>query len=135
MKFRDIPLTFLAMGVGAGVWVWIAKTAGRAEAWDSLEYFSKGLPIMFGTAFFLGLLSNKVAVRWAIFLIAPQFILWFLTNKDASLTLYAGILFMVYLLCCSVCAHVGAFVHFTVSLATPKKKTKPPETPTLNPAT
>jgi hypothetical protein len=70
---RDHWLCLAAIVGGAAIWIFVALSSGRAEAWDSDLYFSVGIPAACLVSMALAFFGPKRPWRWGVLPFAGQF--------------------------------------------------------------
>jgi hypothetical protein len=102
----------LAIGSGAGLWIWAAQAAGKLEAWDGPYYFSRVIPALALVSAACGFLAPRHAWRWPSLIYLSQFIVMIGQAKPPVGPLAPlGLTMMALLALVNVApAYLGAFV-------------------------
>lgn len=105
---RDHWLLLAAFAAGAAIWIFIAMTTGRPEAWDSGIYFSLGLPTACILAFALGVVEPARSWRWGVAPFAGQFLTMLLMQGVGNLLPLGVLVFAVISVPAVIAARIGA---------------------------
>jgi hypothetical protein len=102
----------LAIGSGAGLWIWAAQAAGKLEAWDGPYYVSRVIPALALVSAACGFLAPRHAWRWPSLIYLSQFIVMIGQAKPpvGPLAPLGFIMMAVLALVNVVPAYLGAFV-------------------------
>ena len=101
----------LSLASGAAVWLGVAWTTGRREAWDSEIYWTAGYPILAAFAAVCGWLVPGRAWRWPLLAMLVQPVVMLVQDPAGGSMLPLGlILFGVLSLPLIPAAYLGAFV-------------------------
>jgi len=110
-KRSDI-LIFLALAFfGLIIWLAISRITGHTEAWDSLRFFTIGMPALIFIATVAGAIRPGRSFLWGTATIAFQPIALFAVNKQPDPLMVVGLLFFVaFALPCAIGAFLGGFL-------------------------
>ncbi len=96
--------------IGAALWVYIAWTTDRVEAWDSDLYFPFAFPAIALVAAVVSFFVPQRSWRWAMLPFAGQALVAFIENPTANLLPLGLVMFAVLGAVCMIPAAVGAAI-------------------------
>jgi hypothetical protein len=106
---RDVWLYAVALAVGICVWLAVAHTTGKREAWDSEVYFSFGMPIVCAISLLLGAAQPRRSWRWGATPLAGQFATMLVTQGVGNLLPLGVIVFAILSIPSILTARLGAY--------------------------
>jgi hypothetical protein len=107
---RDYWLYLIAAICGAAIWIAIAQTTGRTEAWDSGLYFSVGIPAVCFVSMAFGYFEPNRSWRWGVLPMVGQFVWMILSQGPGNLLPLGVVVFGVLSVPPIIGARVGAFI-------------------------
>ena len=110
MTKRQIFISIILSIIGLTVRIAISKISNKTEAWDSTNYFSIGLPIMFAASGVAGFIEPKHRWRWGLFVVVLQPIALFGQGEVGPFAILGVIYFLFYFLLASGCAFLGNMI-------------------------
>ena len=101
----------IAVGSGAGLWIWAARASGTLEAWDGPFYFSRVVPALAFIAAGCGFLAPRGAWLWPALMYGSQFVVMVgQAKRPIGPLAVVGYLMTVGLtVLCTIPAYAGAF--------------------------
>ena len=106
----DLVAYFIAAAAGAGCWLYITITNGRAEAWDTGTYFVVFLPAIILVTALLGFFFPRRVWRWPATAFGSQALVLFLSNPTGGLLPLGLIVFSFLAIPSFVAAWCGKLV-------------------------
>lgn len=113
---REYLLLFIAVALGAAIWIGISTVSGRREAWDSGAYFAIGVPAACLLSFVLGVVEPARSWRWGVAPFAGQFLSLLVMQGVGNLLPLGVIVFAILSIPAVITARIGA------ALATRRRK-------------
>jgi hypothetical protein len=108
MTRQQIVLSIILSVIGLAVWIAISKMSHKVEAWDSINYYKIGLPIMFGASTIAGFIEPKRPWMWGLFVFLPQPIALIAQSRKGPLMIVGLLFFLVFIAVAIGCAYVGS---------------------------
>ena len=107
---KDHWLYLAAALIGAAVWFAVTVISGRREAWDSVLYFSVGMPVVCIVSLALGYFEPVRWWRWGVLPLAGQFACLLITEGPGNLLPLGIVVFGVLSVPSIATAWIGAYV-------------------------
>jgi len=105
---REYLLLFIAVSLGAAIWIGIVTVSGRREAWDSGAYFAIGIPAACLLSFVLGVVEPVRSWRWGLAPFAGQFLSLLIMEGVGNLLPLGVIVFAILSIPAVITARIGA---------------------------
>lgn len=105
---REYLLLFIAVALGAAIWIGISTVSGRREAWDSGIYFTLGMPAACLLSFVLGVVEPARSWRWGVAPFAGQFLSLLVMQGVGNLLPLGVIVFAILSIPAVITARIGA---------------------------
>jgi hypothetical protein len=100
---KSIIATILII-IGAVVWLIISKTGGKTEAWDDINYFVLGIPVMLIASAIAGYLAPGNACLWGLCTVIAQPLIMFVQVEGRPLMVIGLIFFLIIAVLCALAA-------------------------------
>jgi hypothetical protein len=110
MSRQEVFISIILSAIGLIVWIAIGKMSNEVEAWDSIQYYKIGLPIIFGASATAGFIEPKRPWRWGIFVFVLQPVALLIQSGEVSLVLVGIFFFFIFIAVAIGFAYIGSML-------------------------